>query len=74
MPRVMRMAMIVVGHGRKAFGATVARPSGAFGCSCGKILGLLFPVFRVLVTRVANMAESVRHRRNVRNVLNRAKT
>ena len=24
-----------LGHGRKAFGATVARPSGAFGGSCG---------------------------------------
>jgi len=82
--RVMRTAMIVVrwasagprsqglrGHGRKAFGATVARPSGV---RAAKILGLLFPVFRVLATRVANMAESVGHRRNVRNVLNRAKT
>jgi len=33
-----------LGYGRKAFGATVARPSGAFGGSCGQILGLLFPV------------------------------
>jgi len=44
---------VTLGHGRKAFGATVARPSGvrtAFGGSCGQILGLLFPVFRVLVT------------------------
>jgi len=33
---------------------TVVRPSGhgrkAFGGSCGQILGLLFPVFRVLAT------------------------
>ncbi len=50
MPRVMRMAIIVVGygykafgatvvrpsgHGYKAFGATVVRPSGAFGGLCG---------------------------------------
>jgi len=28
MPRVMRIAMIVVGHGYKAFGVTVVRPSG----------------------------------------------
>jgi len=61
----MRIAMIV------AFGATVVRPSGV---RAAKILGLLFPVFRVLVTRVTNMAKSVRYRRNVRNVLNRAKT
>ncbi len=39
MRRIMRMAMMVVGHGRKAFGG-----------SCGQILGLLFPVFRVLAT------------------------
>jgi len=35
MPRVMRMAIIVVGYSYKAFGATVVRPSGhgykAFG-------------------------------------------
>ncbi len=46
MHMVMRPAMIMVvrwatvarpsGHGRKAFGATVVRPSGAFGGSCGK--------------------------------------
>jgi len=66
MRRVMRPAMIIVVRW-----ATVVRPSGV---RAAKILGLLFPVFRVLATRVANMAKSVRHRRNVLNVLNRAKT
>jgi len=77
MRRVIRPAMIIVVRW-----ATVVRPSGLrsqglrgpSGVRAAKILGLLFPVFRVLVTRVANMAKSVGHRRNVRNVLNRAKT
>ena len=58
MPRVMRIAMIVVGHGykafratvarpsghgRKAFGATVVRPSGAFGGSCGQNFRVAIP-------------------------------
>jgi len=47
----MRTAIIVVPYyGRKAFGATVVRPSGVFRGLYGRILGLLFPVFRVLVT------------------------
>jgi len=42
MPRVIRMAIIVVGHGYKAF-ATVARPSGAFGGSCGQNFRVTIP-------------------------------
>jgi len=48
-------------HGRKAFGP---RSQGLEGLRA----------FVRLNFRVANMAESVGHRRNVRNVLNRAKT
>jgi len=50
-------------------GALGLRPSGPRSQGLRGLRGFVRPNFRV-----ANMAKSVRYRRNVRNVLNRAKT